>query len=371
MLDARIEKVADVLVNYSTRVKPGEHVLIEAFRIDNALVKAVVKKVHEAGAHPYVNLRDDQVTRELLKHATEQQMQIWTDFDAYQMAKMDAYIGIRGGHNIYELSDIPDDKMRLYNTLYNRKVHLSLRVKNTKWVILRYPHPSMAQLAEMSTDAFETFYFDVCTMDYAKMSKAMDTLVEIMNKTDKVRIVAAGTDLTFSIKDIPAVKSSGLRNIPDGEVFTAPVKNSVIGTITINTPSPYNGFVFEKVKLRFENGKMVEATANDTARINAIFDTDEGARYIGEFAIGVNPYILHPMKDILFDEKIAGSIHLAPGQCYDAAYNGNSSSIHWDLVQIQRPEYGGGEIYFDDMLIRKDGLFVIDELKGLNPDQLR
>ena len=371
MFDSRVEKVADVLVHYSTRVKPGEHVLIEAFHIDNALVKAVVKKVHEAGAHPYVNLRDYQVTRELLMHATEQHMHMWTDFDAYQMAKMDVYIGIRGGHNIYELSDIPDDKMRLYNMLYNQKVHLSLRVKNTKCVILRYPHPSMAQLAEMSTDAFETFYFDVCTMDYAKMSKAMDALVEVMNKTDKVRVVAAGTDLTFSIKDIPAVKSSGLRNIPDGEVFTAPVKNSVNGTITINTPSPYNGFVFEKVKLRFENGKTVEATANDTARINAIFDTDEGARYLGEFAIGVNPYILHPMKDILFDEKIAGSIHLAPGQCYDSAYNGNSSSIHWDLVQIQRPEYGGGEIYFDDMLIRKDGLFVIDELKGLNPDQLK
>ncbi|WP_138751710.1 aminopeptidase [Paenibacillus sinopodophylli] len=371
MFDARLSKLADVLVNYSTKVQPGENVLIEAFNLDNVLVKELVKQVHEAGGNPFVNVRDQQITRELLLNATEEQMQTWADFDAYQMSKMNAYIGVRGANNIYEMSDVPDDKMKLYSTAYSHKVHSSIRVKNTKWVVLRYPNPSMAQLASMSTDAFEKFYFDVCTMDYSKMGKEMEALVELMNKTDKIRLVAPGTDLSFSIKDIPAIKCSGLRNIPDGEVYTAPVRDSVNGVIAYNSPSPYNGFVFENVKLRFENGKIVEATANDTNRINKILDTDEGARYIGEFAIGVNPYILHPMKDILFDEKISGSIHFTPGQCYDTAYNGNSSGIHWDLVLIQRPEYGGGEIYFDDRLIRKDGLFVIDELKGLNPDNLK
>jgi aminopeptidase len=208
-------------------------------------------------------------------------------------------------------------------------------------------------------------------MDYSKMSVAMDALVDLMNKTDRVRLVGPGTDLSFSIKDIPAIKCDGKLNLPDGEVYTAPVRDSVNGTITFNTPSPYNGFVFENVKLRFENGKVVEAEANDSERINRILDTDEGARYVGEFSIGFNPYIREPMKDILFDEKIDGSIHFTPGQAYENAYNGNDSSIHWDMVLIQRPEYGGGEIYFDDRLIRKDGRFVVPELECLNPENLK
>ncbi|TVY07624.1 aminopeptidase [Paenibacillus cremeus] len=371
MLDPRLERLADVLVNYSTRVQPGENVLVEAFGIDNALVRAIVQKIHSAGGRPFVNLRDHQVIRELVKEATEEQMKTWAEFDAAQMSMMQAYIGVRGGSNIYELSDVPDQKMKLYNALYNHKVHSNLRVKKTKWVVLRYPTSSMSQLASMSTEAFEKLYFDVCTMDYSRMSKAMDALVDLMNKTDKVRLTAKGTDLTFSIKNIPAIKCAGEMNLPDGEVFTAPVRDSVNGVISYNTPSPYNGFVFDNVQLRFENGKIVEATSNDTDRINKIFDTDEGARYIGEFAIGVNPFIQEPMKDILFDEKIDGSFHFTPGQSYDEAYNGNVSSIHWDMVVIQRPEYGGGEIYFDDKLIRKDGRFVIPELECLNPENLK
>jgi aminopeptidase len=371
LLDARLERLAEVLVTYSIKVQPGENVLVEAFGINNDLVRAIVRQVHKAGGRPFVNIRDHQVIRELLVSASEEQIRTWAEFDAEQMTRMQAYIGIRGGHNIYELSDVPDDKLKLYNKLYNHKVHSSIRVKKTKWVVLRFPNPSMAQLASMSTEAFERFYFDVCTMDYANMNRAMDALAALMEKTDKVRITGEGTDISFSIKDIPAIKCAGDMNIPDGEVFTAPVRDSVNGVISYNTPSPYNGFVFEKVQLHFEHGKIVEASANDTERINKIFDTDEGARYVGEFAIGVNPFILHPMKDILFDEKICGSIHFTPGQSYDEASNGNISSIHWDMVLIQRPEYGGGEIYFDDRLIRKDGLFVIPELEGLNPENLK
>jgi aminopeptidase len=229
----------------------------------------------------------------------------------------------------------------------------------------------MAQAAGTSTEAFEDFYFDVCTLDYSKMSKAMDSLVALMEKTDKVRLTAKDTDLSFSIKGIPAIKCDGQLNIPDGEVYTAPVKTSVNGYLTYNAPAVYNGYTYENIRLEFKDGKIVKATANDTERINKIFDTDEGARYVGEFAIGVNPFILKPMKDTLFDEKIAGSIHFTPGTCYDNAENGNKSSVHWDLVLIQRPEYGGGEIYFDDILIRKDGIFVIDELKCLNPENLK
>lgn len=371
MMDPRLERLADGLVNYSTSVQPGEHVLVEAFGIDPALVKAVVRHIHEAGGRPYVNLRDHSITRELLMHATEEQIQTWAEYDLKQMSMMDAYIGIRGGQNIYELSDVPDERMKLYNKLYNHKVHSMTRVKHTKWVVLRYPSPSMSQLAGMSTEAFEKLYFDVCTMDYSRMSAAMDALVELMNATERVRLTGQGTDLTFSIQDIPAIKCDGKLNVPDGEVFTAPIRDSVNGTITFNTPSPYNGFVFENIKLTLENGKIVNAEANDSERINRILDSDEGARYIGEFAIGMNPYIREPIGDILFDEKIDGSLHFTPGQAYEEAYNGNDSSIHWDMVLIQRPEYGGGDIYFDDRLIRKDGRFVVPELEPLNPENLK
>lgn len=293
------------------------------------------------------------------------------EFEARVMQNMDAYIGLRANENINELSDVPADKMKLFGDTIMNKVHLDIRVPKTKWVVLRYPTQSMAQLAKMSTEAFEDFYFQVCNLDYSKMSKAMDSLVGLMEKTDRVRLVGPGTDLTFSIKGIPAIKCAGEANIPDGEVYTAPVRDSVNGVITYNTPSPYQGFTFENVKLTFENGKIIKAEANDAERINKIFDTDEGARYVGEFAIGVNPYISHPMQDILFDEKIDGSFHFTPGQSYDTAYNGNHSSVHWDLVNIQRSDYGGGEIYFDDVLIRKDGIFVLPELEKLNPENLK
>lgn len=260
--------------------------------------------------------------------------------------------------------------MNLYEKLYSTPVHHGIRVPKTRWVVLRYPNESMAQLSGTSTEAFEDFYFQVCNLDYSKMGRAMKSLVELMNRTDQVRVTGEGTDLTFSIKGIPAIACDGQLNIPDGEVYTAPVRDSVQGVITYNAPSLYQGCTFENVRLEFENGKIVKATANHTERLNEIFDTDEGARYIGEFAIGVNPYILKPMKDILFDEKIMGSIHFTPGNCYDDAYNGNSSAIHWDLVMIQREEYGGGEIYFDGRLIRKNGRFVIPELECLNPENL-
>lgn len=371
MLDPRLTKLADVLVNYSVKAKPGENILIEAYGIDSALVKELVKKVHAAGAHPYVNIRDHAIMRQLIMEGTEAQMQTWADADAFQMKQMQGYIGVRGGANIYELSDIPADRMKFYNSVYYQQVHFDVRIKDTRWVVLRYPTSSMAQLASMSTDAFEEFYFNVCTMDYGKMSKAMDALKDLMDRTDKVRLVGPGTDLTFSIKGIGGVKCDGELNIPDGEVYSAPVRESVNGIISFNTPTPHDGFIFENIVLEFENGKIIKATANDTDRINEIFDMDEGARYVGEFAIGVNPYIQHPMKDTLFDEKIDGSFHFTPGNCYDDAYNGNKSSLHWDIVNIQRPEYGGGEIWFDDVLIRKDGIFVLPELLQLNPENLK
>jgi aminopeptidase len=371
MKDPRIETLAKNLINYSIKLQKGEKVLIENFGLQRELVTALVHEAYKAGGYPFVSLKDHVVNRSLLLGAEQDHFNMIADFEANVMKQMDAYIGLRSGDNINELADVPDEKMKIEGATIGKRVHRDIRVPKTKWVVLRYPTSSMAQLAKMSTEAFEDFYFLVCNLDYGKMDRAMDNLVELMNRTDKVRITGPGTDLQFSIKNIPAIKCSGQMNIPDGEVYTAPVRDSVNGSITYNTPSPYQGFTFENVKLTFKDGKIISAEANDSTRINKIFDTDEGARYIGEFAIGVNPYILYPMQDILFDEKIAGSFHFTPGQCYDEAYNGNQSNIHWDMVNIQRPDYGGGKIYFDDVLIRKDGLFVLPELEALNPENLK
>ncbi|WP_297433965.1 aminopeptidase [uncultured Cetobacterium sp.] len=371
-MDQRIEILAKNLVTYSCRVQKGEKVLIESIGEDSKnLVKALVKEVYAAGGHPFVTIKDQSVTRELLKGMDQTQAELMAKYELERMKDMDAYIAIRGSENASELSDIDSAKMKIYTDYFMKPVHLSERVNNTKWVVLRYPNNSMAQLANTSLESFEDFYYNVCNLDYSKMSRAMDSLTALLDRTDKVRIVGPGTDLSFSIKDIPSVKCCGLRNIPDGEVYSAPVRDSINGVISYNTPSVYQGTTFENVCFRFENGKIVEATSNNTERLNEILNTDDGARHIGEFAIGVNPYILKPMKDTLFDEKIAGSIHFTPGQAYKLADNGNKSAIHWDLVLIQRPDFGGGEIWFDDVLIRKDGIFVIEELEVLNPENLK
>ncbi|HBK68811.1 MAG TPA: aminopeptidase [Firmicutes bacterium] len=371
MKDPRIQELAALLINYSVALKPGEKILIETTGIADDLAQALVRQTYQSGGLPFLSLINQTLLRELLKNAEADQIKAMARWDRARMSEMDAYIGLRAANNVNEWADLPTEKLQSYKTYYQKPVHSEQRVPHTRWCVLRYPNAAMAQLAETSIESFEDFYFEVCTLDYAKMSRAMEPLINLMAKTDQVRIVGPGTDLTFSIEGIPAIKCDGHRNIPDGEIFTAPVKNSVNGKISYNTPSIYEGFTHEAVVLEFKAGQIIKATANDQKRIEAIFNTDQGARYIGEFAFGVNPYILTPMKDTLFDEKIAGSIHFTPGSCYDECDNGNKSAIHWDLVLIQRPEYGGGEIYFNDRLIRKDGLFIVPELAGLNPENLK
>jgi aminopeptidase len=284
------------------------------------------------------------------------------------MKQMDAYIAVRGSDNIAEMSDIPSDRLKLVSQ--KMKPVLDHRVQETRWCILRWPSPAMAQQAGMSTEQFEDFFFDVCTLDYAKMEPGMKALAEWMQQTDRVEIKGPGTDLAFSIKGIPALPCGGKHNIPDGEVFTAPVRTSVQGVISYNAPTIYQGTAFDSIRLEFKDGQIVNATANNTRRLNEILDSDPGARYVGEFALGFNPHILHPMRDILFDEKISGSFHFTPGQSYENASNGNQSQIHWDMVNIQREDYGGGTIHFDGKLIRENGRFVPKALQALNPENL-
>ncbi len=370
MRDSRLDRLADVLVTHSTRLESGESVLIEAFDIPTEMVVSLIRSVRKVGGIPLISLKDNVVQRELIRAGDEAGMAQIGQYEAFRMERVQAYMGLRGSHNITEMSDVKQEAIQVFQTHWMNPVHTEIRVPKTKWVVLRWPTPSMAQQANQSTEAFEDFYFDVCTMDYAKMARAVEPLHALMERTDQVRITGPGTDFQFSIRDIPVIPCSGEYNIPDGEIFTAPVRDSVNGTVQFNIPTLNNGTVFTDICLTFKSGKVVDATANATDKLNGILDTDEGARFVGEFAIGFNPYVTSPMLDILFDEKIAGSFHFTPGQAYEEADNGNRSHVHWDMVMIQTPEFGGGEIYFDDTLIRKDGQFVLPELVGLNPEAL-
>ncbi|MDR3274303.1 MAG: aminopeptidase [Puniceicoccales bacterium] len=368
-MDNRYKNLADNLTKFSTNLQRDDNVLLDICEAPEEMAIALIESVRECGAVPVLRMKTNRISRAMSLLCDKHVFETQADLALHEMKSMHAYIAIRGGNNIFEHSDVPQDKQKLVAGCM-KKV-LDWRVQKTKWVILRWPSESFAQQAKMSTEKFENFYFDVCTMDYSRMQAGMDALKNAMQSTDRVHILGNGTDLTFSIKGIPAIGCGGKNNIPDGEVFTAPVKDSVNGTISYNTPTVYQGMAFENIVLKFNDGKIVDAQAgNKTKQLNAILDSDEGARYVGEFALGFNPHILEPMCDILFDEKIAGSFHFTPGQAYEDADNGNRSQIHWDLVNIQRPEYGGGEIYFDDKLIRKDGLFVFDGPDKLNPDFL-
>ena len=365
MHDPRIDQLATQLVSYSTSVQTGDKVLIDAFDVPEAVPIALVRAVRAAGATPFVNLHNARVTREILIGGTPEQYDIQAELGLAQMRKMDAYIAVRGSHNITESSDVPDEKMSL--AMEKLRPVQNHRVGKTRWCVLRWPNPSMAQQAQMSTEAFEDFYFDVCLLDYAALVPSMKKLAELMSSTKAVHITGPGTDLKFSMDGLEAIACSGTHNIPDGECFSAPVKDSVEGVISYNAPTLYQGIAFDNIRLEFERGKITKASANNSEALNKILDSDEGARYVGEFAIGFNPKIKEPMRDILFDEKIAGSFHFTPGQAYEGvADNTNRSQVHWDMVNIQRPEYGGGEIYFDGKLVRKDGQFTVPELAELN-----
>ena len=368
MSDPRYDSLAKVLTGHSTKLKAGERVLIDVSETPEEFVIALIRAARTAKAEPFVVMHSNRVSRELAIGITGPQAETIASIDLARLKKMQAYIAVRGSQNISEMADVPQEKAALLSS--KLRPALDYRINKTRWVVLRWPTPSMAQQAQMSTEAFAEFFFRVCTLDYSKMIPGMKALKALMDRTDRVHIKGPGTDLHFSIKGIGSVICGGEHNIPDGEVFSCPVKDSVEGHVIFNAPTLSRGLAFDQVHLEFSKGKVIKAAANHTKELNEILDTDAGARFIGEFSLGFNPHILHPMRDILFDEKIAGSFHFTPGQAYEVAGNGNKSAIHWDMFCIQRKDYGGGEVWFDGKLIRKDGIFLPPALQALNPNRL-
>lgn len=368
-MDPRYSKLAKTLCGHSAKIAQGEHVLLDLSETPAEMAEALIAEISARGAYPHAEICNPRINRALALAATPERLAVAAECALEKIKKMDAYIAIRGTANIFENSDVPQANMAKIAAAM--KPAVDWRVNKTKWVVLRWPTPAMAQQAQMSSEAFEDFYFRVCTMDYGRMEEGMEAARRLMESADKVHITGPGTDLGFSIKSMPAIPCGGQYNIPDGEIFTAPVRDSVEGTVSYNAPTVYNGISFDSITLTFEKGKIVDANAGaKTAALKKILSSDEGASYIGEFAMGFNPHITSPMRDILFDEKIAGSFHFTPGQAYENADNGNRSRIHWDMVCIQTPEWGGGEISFDGKVVRRDGLFVGEGIEKLNPQYL-
>lgn len=366
MSNSRERKLAKLLVDYSVELKKGEKCLINAVDVPTSMVEELVKAIYEAGGYPIVNVWSERLERAMVQDASKESLEAWADVDCYRMNQMDAFIGIRGIANVRETTTI-QEKVGLASMYYNNPVHMKIRIPHTKWVVLRYPTEVFAMQANLSTREFEDYYYKVCTeVDYNKMNEVMLKAKKFLETVDKVRIVSPGTDISFSVKGLPWIPCAGKMNIPDGEIYSAPVKNSVNGTISYNTKSTYHGHCFSNIVFKFKDGKIVEAHADNDELVNNVLNMDEGSRFVGEFALGCNPEVKFPIDNTLFDEKIAGSIHFTPGNSYDDCDNGNKSANHWDLVLIQTPEYGGGEIYMDDVLVRKDGVFVHPELTGLN-----
>ncbi|RNC70359.1 MAG: aminopeptidase [Desulfuromonadales bacterium] len=367
MNDPRIRQLADVLVTYSTRVRKGDVVLISASGIECApLVKELYALCLSRGAR-YVEytFQLPEIDRHFYNSASKSQVSYFPQHKLDFMKDVSVYIAISASENSMVMAKANQANMIAWSKTI--RPIIDWRVKNTRWVITRYPTHGAAQEAKMSLEEYETYLFSACCIDWSVESRKQEKLKRLMDRADKVRIRASDTDLTFSIKGLDGIKCDGRFNIPDGEVFTAPVRDSVEGYITYNCPTLYQGKEFNNIRLQFEKGRIVKATAPgmDDA-LNRILDTDEGARFIGEFAIGVNPNIREPMRNILFDEKIFGSIHFTPGQCYDECDNGNRSAVHWDMVKLL---LGDGEIWFDDTLIQKNGFFVHRDLVSLNPPE--
>ena len=360
-----VKKLAEIIVHHSLKVKENEKVLINFDGIESMpLIREIVHEVIKSKGVVEIDYQDQDINDYVRSHLTDEIISVKANKMKYQVENYDCFVRIcYRKSDYYDKNTNKDMKGKLLSSLEPYK---EIQINKRRWVLLNYPSMVDSFKARMTPEEFYDFAFSTMTVDYDKMYQDMLPLKALMEKTDKVRIVAPNTDITFSIKGMPAIICAGESNIPDGECFTAPLKNSVNGTITYNVPSPYQGEIFENVSLTFKDGQIIKASSNHNEKIKEIFSTDDGARYVGEFSLGLNPMIMEPMGDILYDEKIAGSIHFTPGCCYDECPNGNKSNIHWDMVLIQRKEHGGGEIYFDDVLIRKDGLFVLPELKNLN-----
>ena len=354
MVDDRITKVAKLLIDYSTRTKNGDRVLIRADASAKELALEVYKQALLRGAHPWIRAELPGAKYVFFKHASDEQLGFVPDHDMTEIKNTDVYISLGAPSNVKELSSI--DPARISARMKASKEVNEWRVEKTRWVIFAYPTEAYAQEAEMSLTEFEDFVFNACLIDWAEVSKKLQILKQNVDAADKVEIVSPDTRLEFSVKGRKGVAASGDKNMPDGEFFTSVVEDSVNGNIHFDVPAVWYGNVVEGTTLTFEKGKVVSAkAAKNQAFLEKILATDEGAKRIGEFGIGFNYGITKSVKLILFDEKIGGTVHFALGRGYKQTLSQNDSAVHWDMIKDLRKD---GEIYFDGKLVMKNGKWL-------------
>lgn len=372
-MDSRYQTLAEIITKQVVSIQPGEKVLIEITNTEDQLAAALIREIYKAGGKPFYVQQRDCLKKSWLAGADEEILSLQAKWDRQRMEEMDVYIGLRLNENPYDLSGIPVEKEQIFRQCYEVPVHFETRLPKTRWLAMRVPNAAMALEASMGTAEFEDFYFRACSIDYREFARRMEPLAKRMEDADLIRIKGADVDLTFHKKGIPVCVCHGTRNLPAGEVFSAPIRDSVEGYIRYNVPSIFDHSKYEGIRLEFHKGRImdVSCSSGDLCRLRSVFELDEGAGYIGEFAMGTNPFIDRVIGDILFDEKSAGSFHFTPGRSYDACGNENVSSVHWDLIYHMQPEYGGGEIWFDHDLIQRDGLYIPEDLQLLNPEKLK
>ena len=365
MINPKNKELAELILDHSVELKKDEHIMLQLTGFNGIdLLRALVEAVRSRNAKPYVQINDAEIQRILLETGDAAFWKDQAELDQLpRMKKMDAFVGIRASQNIFENSHVSSEANKLYADHFLQPVHFKERVNNTRWVVLRYPSPAFAMNAKMPTQAFEEFYYNACLLDYKKLEEAMKPLHSMLDETKMIQLKGDGTDIEFSVEGQPWIPCFAKRNVPDGELFSSPILDSVNGRITY-TASVYQGKPFEYVTLDVKDGVVHDFDSSDNEALGNILDSDDGARRFGEFSFGLNPVIKKPMYDILFDEKIYGSNHLTLGHDYEVAPNGNTSSIHWDLVCI------GADVFLDGKKIREGRNFIIDELKGLNPSAL-
>ena len=355
MIDSRWQQLADILVNYSTAVKKGDRVLITMMETDTfPLTRAVYEAAVRAGGLPYVEFQSAYLERDLMKHGSKEQVDWICEMQSHGMEWADVYIGLRGARNPNEFIDIDAKTLSAHKKSMG---HISaLRNDCTRWVLMRVPNESFAQQASTSLDSMMAFFFNATLRDWKAEATRWQEINRVFQAGETVRITGYKTDITFSTKGRIYEVADGHKNMPDGEIFTAPVDDSAEGQIYFEFPGVYMGQLVHGITLQLSKGVVVHASAEQNEELlTQLLDMDEGSRRLGEFGVGVNFGIDRFSYDILYDEKIGGTIHLALGRAYAECNGINQSALHWDIIKDLRQE---GEIFLDGNKVFEKGHFL-------------
>jgi len=366
-----LSRLADVIVNDCLSIEDGDLIILEGIDLPDNLLSDFADHLLAMKIQPYVIQKSQKILIQNIQNHNSEIIGLQADFEINIMKRAKAFIGLRFPTNLYMMECLGKSDREKILTNFIKPVHFEYRNNNLQWVYFRFPTREFAKNSGQNYTEFTKNYFNASLVNYEKMAYAFDPLAKLISKCQEVRIVSDSTDLRFYMSGKGVYKSCGQHNLPDGEIFTSPDKSSIEGFIRFNIPSIYYGNYFENIELEFRKGKIVGCHAeNNSDLLKSILDIDEGAKFVGEFAIGLNPFVKTPILDILWDEKMHGSLHLAIGNAYPVSNNGNKSAIHWDLILNQTSDYGGGALYFDERLVRKNGLFIDDHLQHLNPQNL-